>query len=299
MLETEGRIGIVKDRGIKEVADSDTFQLSIPQQEPQISSVSPLSDTIRNMPIWGQVNRLAPAKLVLRMLLNNLASSDERSADLKRFSAETAERATEFRLFTKKRDKTSRIRGTELHVSFPKKTPSSQQRFLNYYVGKASLQKWTGSILTGLSLAKIEETNEGAIVIGLTEHGLKFAMLHSPLIDDFFLDGKQITSSFSNEEISFLIEHIKSTRPGEYDFLAFTLASVKRGTNTPTKLKDKIYEFLKSKDLGFQVSEKVANTMLVGAIGRLVEMGLLKIEKDAQKSKYLVSEKGEKLIAGS
>jgi len=36
--------------------------------------------------------------------------------------------------------------------------------------------------------------------------------------------------------------------------------------------------------------------MQVGAIGRLVEMRLLKIEKEAQKSKYLLTKKGEELI---
>jgi hypothetical protein len=248
------------------------------------------------MPIWGQVNRLAPAKFVLRVLVNYLAGSDERSIDVKRFGAETAEKATEFRLFLKKRDKTSRIRGTELYVAFPKKDPSSQQRFLNYYVGKASLQKWTGNVLTGLSFAKIEETDEGAVVIGLTDLGWKFAILHSPLVDDFFSGGKQITSSFSNEEISFLIEHVRSTRPGEYDFWVFTLNSVKKGADTPTKLRDRISELLKSRDLGFKFSEKVGTTMQAGATGRLIELGLLKIEKQAQKSKYVVSESGEELI---
>jgi len=296
LLETEGRIATVKDRDAKVIPDSDGPQLSIPQQEPRALGMSPLKESVRNMPIWGQVNRLAPAKFVLRILLNSLTGSDERSIDLKRFSAETAEKATEFRLFSKKKDKTSRVRGTELYVAFPKREPSSQQRFLNYYVGKAPLQKWTDSVLTGLSFANIEETDEGAVVIGLTESGLKLALLHSPLIDDFFLDGKQITSPFSNEETSFLIEHIRSTRPGEYDFLSFTLTFIKKGADTPTKLKDRISEFLKSRDLGFKFSEKVANTMQVGATGRLIELGLLKIEKQAQKSKYVVSERGEELI---
>jgi len=296
LLETEGRIANVKDRVTKGIADSDELQLSIPKQEPRVSSALPLTENIRNMPIWGQVNRLAPSKFVVRLLLNSLVSSDEKSIDLKRFSAEAAEKATEFRLFLKKRDKTNRIRGTELYVAFSKRDPSSQQRFLNYYVGKASSQKWTDSVLTGLSFANIKETDEGAVVIELAEPGLQFAILHSPLIDDFFLDGKQIASSFSDEETSFLLEHIRNTRPGEYDFLRYTLASIKKGADTPTKLKDKVNEFLKGRDLGFKFSEKVAITMQIGATGRLIELGLLKIEKQAQKSKYVASEKGENLV---
>lgn len=296
LLEREGRIANVKDRGARGISSSDKTQLSIPQQKPQTLGELPLKDSVRNMPIWGQVNRLAPTKFVLRVLLNSLASSDESSINLKSFSAEIAEKATEFRMFSKKKDKTSRVRGTELYVAFPKRDPSSQQRFLNYYVGKGRLQKWTDSVLTGLSFANIEETDEGAVVIKLTESGLSFALLHSPLFDDFFSDGKQIASSFSNEETAFLIEHIRSTRPGEYDFLSFTLTSIKKGADTPTKLKGRISEFLKSKDLGFKFSEKVTTTMQIGATGRLIELNLLKIEKQAQKTKYVVSERGEELI---
>jgi hypothetical protein len=296
LLETEGIIADAGNPGTKNASDSERPQLSIPAQSPQVSPTTSLPENIKSMPLWGQVNRLAPAKFVLRLLLNNLVNSTEKSIDLKRFSAEAAERAAEFRQFLKKRDKTKRVRGTELYVAFPKKDPSSQQRFLNYYIGKASSLKWTDSVLTGLSFARIEETDDGAIVIELTEPGLRFATLHSPLVDDFFLGGKQIASSFSDEEISFLIDHIRKTRPGEYDFMKLTLTSIKRGDSTPTKLKDKINEFLKNKDLGFKFSEKVAITMQVGATGRLIELGLLKIEKQAQKTKYVVSNGGEDIV---
>ena len=296
VLETEGKVAGGKDLAAKDVANSKGLQLSLPKQEPQVLIASPLTASIKNLPIWGQVNRLAPLKFVLRLLLNNLAGSDDKSFDLKRFSAEAAEAAAEFRLFLKKKDKMKRIRGTELYVAFPKRNPSSQQRFLNYYVGKTSPQKWTDSVLTGLSLASIEETDEGAMAIGLTETGLKFAILHSPLIDDFFLDGRQITSSFSTEETSFLFDLIRATRPGEHDFLEFAWTSIKKGADTPTKLKGAISDFLKNKDLGFNFSEKVAVTMQIGATGRLIELGLLKIEKQAQKSKYVVSERGEELL---
>jgi len=255
-----------------------------------------LEDSIRNAPLWGQINRLAPTKFVLRILLNNLVSSDEKFVDLKRFSAEVAVQATAFKRFAKKKDRKRRIRGEELHVGFPKKRPSSQQRFLNYYVGKAPLRKWTDSVLTGLSLASIEEMEDGSTKIALTDVGLRFALLHSPIIDDFILGQKQIDAPFSGEEVSLLVDHIRSIRPGEYEFLGFALDSVKKGANTPTKLRSEVLDFLNRKQLQMRLSEKVANTMQVGAIGRLVEMRLLKIEKEAQKSKYLLTKKGEELI---
>jgi hypothetical protein len=296
LLEEEGRLGIVENRDLKTTAIADRFQLSIPAKEPQVVTTSPLNNSIREMPIWGQINRLAPAKFVLRALLNSLAGSDEKFINLKRFGGEAAEKAIAFRLFAKKKDKTNRVRGTELYVAFPKRDLSSQQRFLNYYVGKAPLQRWTDSVLTGLSLASIEKDEEGTQIIGLTELGLQFALLHSPLVDDFFLEGREIASSFSNDEVEFLIGNIRSNRPGEFDFLKFTLTSIRNGADTPVTLRGKVDEFLRNRDFGFEISDKVTNTMQVGAIGRLLELGLLKIEKDAQKSKYVISERGEKLI---
>jgi hypothetical protein len=301
LLETEGKLETVSPQStpktVKIEGQSPSTFLRVPGKTyTQTLAAQPLEESIKSAMVWGQINRLAPAKFVLRILLNSLAASDDRSVDLKRFSAEVAEQATAFRLFAKKKDKIHRIRGEEIYVCFPERDPSSQQRFLNYFVGKAPLRKWTDSILTGLSLANIEEMEDGSTLIGLTEIGLKLALLHSPLIDDFFLKGKQIDAPLSSEEISLLIDHIKSARPGEYEFMIFTLDSVKKGADTPTKLRHRIFDFLKSKDLQIKLSEKVANTMQVGVVGRLVETRLLKIEKEAQKSKYLVTEKGEELI---
>lgn len=301
LLETEGRLRVASRRSVQRVVKTKRRPFSTILRVPKKTQIQTLvtqslDEYIMRAPIWGQINRLGPAKFVLRVLLNILASFDDGSVDLKRFSAEVAEQATTFRLFAKKKDKMRRIRGEELYVGFPKKDPSSQQRFLNYYVGKAPLRKWTDSILTGLSLAKIEEMEDGTTLIGLTEAGLKFTLLHSPLVDDFFLDRKQIDAPFSSQEVSFLVDNIKSVRPGEYEFLVFTLDSVKKDANTPTKLRGRIFDFLNGKDLQMKLSEKVANTMQVGAIGRLVEMRLLRIEKEAQKSKYSVTGKGEELI---
>jgi len=301
LIESEGRLELAKGQIIQRVSETEKQPLStllrVPDKQfiPTMTAQT-LDASIRSAPIWGQINRLAPMKFVLRVLLNSLVTSDEGSMDLKRFSAEVAEKASEFRIFVKKKDKMKRIRGEEFYVGFPKKDPSSQQRFLNYYVGKAQLKKWTDGILAGLSLANIEEMEDGSTQIGLTETGRKFALLHSPLVDDFFLDGRQVDAPFSSDEVSFLVDHIKAVRPGDYEFLVFTLSSIKKGADTPTKLRVMIFDFLKGKDLEIKISDKVANTMQVGAIGRLVEMGLLKIEKEAQRSRYLVTEKGGELI---
>lgn len=295
VLESEGKLKSHQSLSSAGVRNN-RFSISIPSQLPETINPPNLGDTIRNSPLWGQVNRLAPAKFVLRSLLNFQTKSEENSVDLSRFGADIAEKASKFRIFAKRKDKVDRVRGEYLYVGFPRKTPSSQQRFLNYYVGKAPLQKWTDSIIVGLSMANIVETEEGSRVIGLTKEGLEFAVMQSPLIDKFLIKKRQIESAFSFEEVEFLARQIKKHRPGELDFMKFTLDSIKNGNDTPTKLRVKIFGFLQMKGLEIKLSDKVANAMQVGVIGRLVEMGLIKIEKKALKSRYLCTERGDDLL---
>jgi hypothetical protein len=273
--------------------------LSCPKGAP-ISVQPPLSLTeeTANFPIWGQLNRLAPAKMVLRMLANQILLGADR-IDLKRFSADAAEASTSIRLIIEKKDKKKRIRGTELYIALPKKDPNSQQRFINYYVGKLPSGKWTDGILTGLGLARIELLDDGSTVIGLTENGRTFGCLSSPLIDDFLLQGKQIEEPFSPAEVEFLLSQLETMRPGEMYFMKEVLRFIKEGVVTPTSLRQKVAVFFKDKYPESQNSEKFVNTMLVGLMGRLVEMRLVEIEKDAQKSKYSVTNIGEQLSRGT
>lgn len=275
-----------------------TQSLAIPNGNVSLPTLQskPTSKEARESPIWGQINRLVPIKFVLRLLANQIVPSGNDRIDLKRFSADVAEIATLARMHIEKKDKAKRIRGEELYVSFSQKEPGSQQRFVNFYVGKLPSGKWTDGILTGLGLATIEQTEEGAVVIGLTEEGKHLALLRSPLVDDFLIEGKQIENPFSDEEVKFLLKHLESLRPGEYEYLNSVLRFVKDGANTPTLLQGKISEYLKDRLVGVGVSAKVANTMQVGAIGRLVEMRLLRIEKDAQRSKYWVTDNGETML---
>jgi len=260
------------------------------------SSPLPLTDEIRSFPIWGQINRLAPAKIVLRMLANQVLLGRDR-VDLKRFSADVAEITTSLRTYIEKKDKKDRIRGTELFIALPKKDPSSQQRFINFYVGKLPSGKWTDGILTGLGLVRIEQTEDGSVVVGLTETGRTLVCLSSPLIDEFLLQGNQIEEPFSSAEVEFLLDQLEVNRPGEFEYMVSVLRFIKGGAVTPTSLRQKVGVFLRDRYPTMKISEKFVNTMLVGLMGRLVEMRIVEIEKDAQKSKYSLTAAGEVLIS--
>lgn len=263
----------------------------LPVLSPQI-----LTEEIRSFPIWGQINRFAPVKIVLRILANEVILHGKDRLDLKRFSANVAETATSTRAYIEKKDKKDRIRGEELYIALSKKDPRSQQRFINFYVGRLPSGRWTDGILTGLGLARIEEAEDGSVVIGLTDEGCKFACLPSPLIDELLLQEKQIEKPLSSDEVEFLLSHLRIHRPGEFEYLLSVLRSIKEGDVSPTALRQKVGIFLRDKYSKVTISDKFVNTMLVGAMGRMVEMRLVAIEKDAQKSKYSVTEVGETLL---
>jgi hypothetical protein len=272
--------------------------LACPKEIP-LPVLPPLSSTkeTESFPLWGQINRLAPAKMVLRILANKILFQGSDRVDLKRFSADVAETTTSTRTYIEKRDKTNRIRGEELYVALPKKDPGSQQRFINFYIGRLPSGKWTDGILTGLGLARIELAEDGSVVIGLTEAGRKLACLPSPLIDELMLEEKQIENPFSVAEVEFLLDHLEVNKPGEFAYMLSVLRSIKEGARTPTALHRGVESFLRDKHLVVQISEKFVNTMQVGIIGRLVEMRLIKIKKDAQKSEYSVTDSGNALLA--
>jgi len=255
-----------------------------------------LTEEIRAFPIWGQINRLAPAKMALRILANRVLLLGTDRVDLKKFSADAAETATLTRLYIEKKDKKERIRGEGLYVALAKKDPGSQQRFINFYIGRLPSGKMTDGILTGLGLARIEQTDDGSVAIGLTEAGRKLACLSSPLIDEFLLQEKQIENPFSSAEVEFLLDHLEVNRPGEFEYIVSVLRFIREGTVTPTALRQKVGTFLRDKSPTIKISEKFVNTMQVGLMGRLVEMRLVGIEKDAQKSKYSVTDAGMALL---
>jgi hypothetical protein len=271
--------------------------LACPAKTPlPVLSPSSLTEETKSFPIWGQINRLAPAKMVLRILANKILLQGNDRVDLKRFSADVAETSTSARTYIEKSDKRERIRGGELYIALAKKDPGSQQRFINFYIGRLPTGRWTDGILTGLGLARIELTEDGSVVIGLTEAGRNLACLFSPLIDELLLQEKQIEDPFSTFEVGFLLNHLEANRPGEYEYMLSVLRFIKEGTITPTALRQKVGKFLREKHPAIQISEKFVNTMQVGVIGRLVEMRLIGIKKDAQKSKYFVTDDGEALL---
>ena len=240
----------------------------------------------KSLPIWGLINRFAPAKLVLRILTNCLIESNSQWLPLKEFSETVVQRALVIRSQIQKFErKLSITRGQSMEIGFPTKDPKSQQKFADFYVGKLKGDNIVDGLLGDLELAAIKRSstaNMSNLMIGITNAGIRWANLHSPLVDDLILNHDPITNSLSNDEIHFLLNHLKQIRKGDYYFLDFLYKSIKAGSNTPQLISSEVSTYFKR--IGFKTG--LMNTYQTGAIARLIEMRAIGIEKHGIYTNY-------------
>lgn len=272
--------------------------IGLPSTTPITVEVRGLPEAESRRPLWGQINRLGPSKLPLRVLANMLVDNGTGWLDLKLVAASVSEQSPIIRRLLEIRDKVdNRKRGEELSAAFPKREKSSLQRFSNQYLGYYAIESnQPKGILADLSFINIRKTEEGIVEIGLTQPGLVFSMLESPLIDTIALKGGAAKSPLSNEEVKFLVKHFKEFRPGEYDFLAYVLKAVYEGANNPSSLLSSVEEYFKSGLTWPDATSAVIGTMRAGAVSKLVELGFLTIEKDGSRSKYKTTEDSKMLM---
>lgn len=245
----------------------------------------------RNRAIWGLVNRYAPAKMVLRELTSGLTARGTEWIDFKEFAEIVVRKATTMREGIQKwQKKTDLVRGEGIDTGFPQNDVRSQQRFVDLYIGRLRSNKVVG-LLGSLELAVIRKNPTGNLQIGITQPGSEWAELRSPFLDG---DVQSEPIAFYPDELRYLLRHVKQVRPGEYHFLNHLFKSVRSGINTPEKLMPVARTYADRKGWknaeGKSLSDAAINSYKVGGIGRLVEMRLLRIEKDGTNSKYIAKE---------
>ena len=263
-----------------------------------VPTVSPPDDDrLSSGPLWGQYNKIFPAKLVVRRLANVIREQNEDGTstpqdgilwvDLERFREETGRLARDYGLQIKEYDqKRSRGRGEKLSSGLPtgENTEKSVGRFQTHFVGRS---KRDGS-LTGASpsLMFVQITDEDVGRIGITEAGLEFAELYNPLLDI----GPDADESLSTDECEFYLKHVQSELPAEYEAMVTAAKAIGEGDDRPNELTDRIAQLRES------WSESKANTMRSGIVSRMHELGLIKRERVGQRGiSYTLTEAGEGL----
>ncbi|MCJ2555754.1 MAG: hypothetical protein LN415_01420 [Candidatus Thermoplasmatota archaeon] len=226
--------------------------------------------------LWGQVNRLFPLKVSLRVL----ASLKER-VPLKVFHIEATEAAVRVRMHLEALDRTNLIpRGERLAAGFPKNVDKSKRRFRNHFLCHLVRGRRPAGALAHLGFVALSREPE---TVSLTYPGMDFARLKNPMLE------APSTEVFSGEEIDFLLEYFEHEVKGEYELYRRMARWIASGEDTPDRLTAKML-------VGSSKSVKVVNTMRAGALGRMQELGLVRRERDGRRVRYHVRERGERLL---
>ena len=285
---------------VKVAVATDRSLLAIPVDIPPAVEMPKLDPNNKNRPLWGQINRLAPSKVSLRILANILARSKTGWADLKVVSAAVCEQAPIIKGILQDSDmKTGRKRGEGFAAAFPTDLKPSLQRFTSQYVGYIAKESGEPQgLLADLSLVNLRRSPEGVAEIGITEPGIVFTKLPSPLVDTVLLLDKPASLAVSLEEARFLISHLQLHRPGELEFLRYVARRIGEGASNPTALLTAVDDYFKEDRRGMSITDAVLGTMRTGAVSKLVELGIIAIKKDGARSTYQLTEYSNQVLEG-
>lgn len=258
----------------------------------------PDDDRLPTGPLWGQYNKIFPAKLVVRRLANIIQEQNQdgtstpkdgiRWIDLEQFSEETGQLARNYGLQIKEYDqKQSRGRGEKLSAGLPtgEDTEKSVGRFRTHFVGRS---KQDGSLAGAApSLLFVDITDEEVSRIGITEAGLAFAELYNPLLDR----GPDADEPLSADEQDFYMNHVQDELSAEYDAIVTAADAIDSGQDRPDALTDRIASLQES------WSDSKANTIRSGIVSRMHELGLIERERVGQRGiAYTLTGRGEALV---
>jgi len=239
--------------------------------------------------IFGQYNRLLPVKASCRVLAHLLKSTLGGLA-IEETTLLVAKEALKLSESLMQLDVRYGIpRDDSFSTAFPHPEKNPQKgclRFANQFVAGVTKEGQLWGLLFEL---KLINAVQGKIThFTLTEPGWEFALLCNPVFDR---NKEMPQGKFSDEEIGFLIKHIKTHVPVE-DFAYRTiLAAIIKGANTPQTLDEHLSKFIQE-DAKNSVSKSFASTQRSGAISRMADLGLVSRKREGARVTYVMTERG-------
>jgi hypothetical protein len=245
--------------------------------------------------IFGQHNKLLPVKASCRALASMIA--DNRGIPLARAASETASQAAELGVYLREIDQKNGLsRDESFAVAFPVSDSDAgdkaRLRYANQFVGAVNKQGQLSGLLADLKLISLVPGRDARI--RLTQAGWEFAVLKNPVLDDISVSGLK----FGNQEIAFLLDHIKSYVPAEDCAYRTVLKACAEGANTPNKLDDYLSKGVSPRD-GSPFTNAFISTQRSGAISRMGDLGLVARKRDGIKVTYVTTETGHEYMTDS
>jgi hypothetical protein len=223
-------------------------------------------------------NRILPAKVASRVLCNVL---DHRSSlELNTFNETLWTIVQELGHYLSYLDKMKghSFRLEALSTAFPRMQrhgdPSAKQRFLNHFVGFIdSGGKANGMILT-LGFATITEAGD----IGITKSGHNFAMLKSPILDEWITMEGNLELTLSKEEVQMYLQVVNERLPAEAKSMEMIRSVLADGGKSYPKICERFE--------GKLLKEENVRALVSLLLGRMRELMLIDVKQDGLKTYY-------------
>lgn len=245
--------------------------------------------------LFGQYNRVFPAKVTLRALSNVAMKEGKETLVLDAVGARIAEiaaivgdrlRALDRRLATHRDD--------AFATAFPDPSLDGQKgrmRYQNHFVGH-TVKGEQGGLPVGLKLAVIHVLKNKPHILP-TSAGWSFALLPNPILDD---PSAPIEERLTTAEREFLLAHIRDQVPVELFAYRTLLSMLSQGIDSPDAMNSALMSLL-SAERKADDSREFVNTQRAGVLGRMTDLGLITHERDGRFVRRQLTEVGRKFLA--
>jgi hypothetical protein len=233
---------------------------------------------------WGQFNKIFPVKVSCRATLNLLLQNP--SIKISDAATAVTRSAAELGRLLRNADEASHRRRDEAFAAaLPSDSDPEDKSFIRFaeqfVYGMGSFAATSYPLM--LRLVDCTSGN-----VRLTSAGIRFAELTNPLLDGNPL---QSADKFSDEELAFLHEHIRSAVPAERSALVTVLTAVKQGAVNPEAVDAFLRQFFPAQTA--DLSAPFLATQRTGAISRAVELKLLRRDRHGVRVSYLLEPAAE------
>ena len=245
----------------------------------------PLKNKIKDYYIWGQYNKFFAMKFAVRYLAYIQIQNNSLPVKLTEFQNKCSRAASKMKQLLKQSDeKAGRIWGEGFSAGLPDDEEKSWSRFIHHFIGYADSQGYQVGSISDIGFVVMENG-----CVALSPHGLAFAKLKNPILDDDPFS----SILFSQDEQQFLITHFKNNIPVEWKGVQTVIQWIESGINNPDKLNAKF------STLDPKWTEKMANTYRTGMLARMFDLGFIIRKKTGVNTNYVVTEIGKREMSGT
>lgn len=239
--------------------------------------------------IFGQYNRLLPAKVSCRALAN-LLSEHPNGVDLEGVGPLIAKAAWELGDSLAGYEAQSRVHPDEgLSTAFPISGKGGEKSLLRFRTQFVASSTKAGDLLGLLAdLKLIGNMAESTDRVALTSTGWRFALMRNPVLEG---EQQSPTQKFSPAELELLLSHLAAEVPVEDFAYRAVLTAVEGGATRPANLDVALTTHV-SLDAKHRITSSFVSTQRSGAVSRMSDLGLIARVRDGVRVSYVVTAAG-------